>query len=205
MSRDPEDRIQLSRGGPGHLSDLDLLRTFRARKRPLHCTPSHPTLLIIIWRGRRPLLKNFSRLFFPVPLFSPFRMGVGRLRHLFNTTSGFMSTAKVSTQITVSSDGKAVLRLPPSMSKGKAPATSPESAVGNRKPTLGIDTRSKSRQSYGTITDQLTNGGPSHPSVHSPETYRSSHLLFNVPEEVDDDDMEALLEEEGFYLGSCSL
>jgi hypothetical protein len=93
----------------------------------------------------------------------------------------------------------------PTLSKGKAPATSPEPAVGNRKPTLGIDTRSKSRQSYGTITDQLTNGGPSHPLAHSPETYRSSHLLFDVPEEVDDDDMEALLEEEGFYLGSCSL
>lgn len=70
---------------------------------------------------------------------------------------------------------------------------------------LGIDTRSRSRQSYGTIGDQLIHGGPAHPYSHSPETYRSSHLLFDVPEEVDDDDLEVLLEEEGFYLGPCPL
>jgi hypothetical protein len=72
---------------------------------------------------------------------------------------------------------------------------------------LGIDTRSKSRQSYGTIGDQLLNGGSVHSYTHSPETYRSGRLLFDVPEEVADDDLEleALLEEEGFYLGPCPL
>ncbi len=34
------------------------------------------------------------------------------------------------------------------------------------------------------------------------KTYRNGHLLFDVPEEVDDGDLEALLEEEGLYLGS---
>ncbi|KAN0136608.1 hypothetical protein V8E53_005655 [Lactarius tabidus] len=40
------------------------------------------------------------------------------------------------------------------------------------------------------------------PKSHSPETYRSGNPLFNVPEEIDDDDLEDLLEEEGLYLGS---
>ena len=79
--------------------------------------------------------------------------------------------------------------------------------MGNRKPTLGIDTRPLTtlgpRQSYGAIGDHWPNGGPSLLDSHSPETYQNSHLLFNVPEEVDDDeDLEVLLEEEGFYLGS---
>ncbi|KAI0000794.1 hypothetical protein BJV74DRAFT_114771 [Russula compacta] len=110
-------------------------------------------------------------------------MGTGRLGRLLMTTSKFKSAAE---------------------SKGKAPAASLESAEGNRLPILGIDTHSLttvgSRQSYGTI------GGPSLPKSHSPETYRSGHLLFDVPEEVDanDEELEVLLEEEGFYLGSYS-
>ena len=170
-------------------------------------SPSRPCLVIVIWRGHHPSCKKISPLPFLFPLFPPLPIGVGRLTHLLNTTLAFMSAAdvEVSTQITASSDKKAVLRHTPSKSKGKAPATSPESAVGNQKPLLGIDTRSRSKQSYGTIGDQLSNGGPSHPHTHSPETYRNGHLLFNVPEEVDDDDLEALLEEEGFYFGLCPL
>jgi hypothetical protein len=43
------------------------------------------------------------------------------------------------------------------------------------------------------------------PKSHSPETYRSGNPLFNVPEEIDDDDLEELLEEEGLYLGALPL
>ena len=94
-------------------------------------------------------------------------------------------------------------------SKGKAPASSPESAVGNRMPTLGIDTRLLTTlgpgKSYGAVGDQRTNGGPSSSFAcsQSPETYQNGHLLFDVPEEVgDDEDLEVLLDEVGLYLGS---
>jgi hypothetical protein len=70
-------------------------------------------------------------------------------------------------------------------------------------PALGIDTRPLTtlgpRKSYGAVSDQRSNGGPSF--ACSPETYQNSHLLFDVPEEVDDEDLEVLLDEEGFYLG----
>ncbi|KAH9964826.1 hypothetical protein BC827DRAFT_1265503 [Russula dissimulans] len=39
-------------------------------------------------------------------------------------------------------------------------------------------------------------------NCRSSKTYRNGHLLFNVPEEVDDDELEILLEEDGLYLGS---
>jgi hypothetical protein len=79
---------------------------------------------------------------------------------------------------------------------------SPDSAPDDRRPTLNIDTRPLNtvgtRQSYGTI------GGSHLPRCKSNlDTHRSGHhSLSDVPEEVDDGDLEALLEEEGLYLGS---
>jgi hypothetical protein len=73
-------------------------------------------------------------------------------------------------------------------------------------PTLGIDTRLLTtlgpRKLYGAIGDQRSNGGPSFACSQSPETYQNGHLLFDVPEEVDDEDLEVLLDEEGLYIGS---
>lgn len=73
-------------------------------------------------------------------------------------------------------------------------------------PLLGVDTRwqsaTGSRLSYSSIGDQQSIGGPSVPKSHSPETYRSSNPLYNVPEEIDDGDLEEVLEEEGLYLGA---
>ncbi len=85
---------------------------------------------------------------------------------------------------------------------------SPDSAPGDRRPTLNIDTRPLNtvgtRQSYGTIGERQSSGGSNPPRCKSNlETYRSGHhSLSDVPEEVDDGDLEALLEEEGLYLGS---
>jgi hypothetical protein len=75
---------------------------------------------------------------------------------------------------------------------------------------LGIDTHLLMtlglRQLYSSIGDHWPNSGPSLLDSHSPETYQNSHLFFNVPEEVNnDEDLEVLLEEEGFYLGSLQL
>jgi hypothetical protein len=133
-------------------------------------------------------------------------MGTGRLGRLLKTTSKSKSSAEVSRQIASPSKPKAVLRLR-IKSKGKAPATAAESPLRRRQPTLSIDTRPLaafgSRQSYGTIGDQQSiYGGPSVLNCRSSETYRNGHLLFNVPEEVDDDELEVLLEEDGLYLGS---
>jgi hypothetical protein len=77
--------------------------------------------------------------------------------------------------------------------------------VGNRVPTLGIDTRLLTthgpRQSYGTVGDSRSSGGPSFAYGNSPETFQNGPHLFDVPEEVDDDDLEVLLDGEGLYLG----
>ena len=86
---------------------------------------------------------------------------------------------------------------------------SPESAPGDRRPTLNIDTRPSStvgtRQSYGAIGERQPISGSLLKCKNNLETYRSDHPLVDVPEEVEDGDLEALLEEEGFYLGSFSL
>ncbi|KAI0252251.1 hypothetical protein BJV78DRAFT_1275022 [Lactifluus subvellereus] len=60
----------------------------------------------------------------------------------------------------------------------------------------------QSRNSYGTISEHQP--GPSFRKNHSPETYRGGHPLFNVPEEIDEEDLEEPLEAEGLYLGSYS-
>jgi hypothetical protein len=126
------------------------------------------------------------------------------LGNLLDTTSEFKSAAEVSRQIArVAPDGNAKALI--LKSKGKAPARSP---AGDRMPALSIDTRSLTthgpKQSYGAISDQRPNGAPSIAHGQSPETYRNSHPLFDVPEEVDDEDLEALLDEEGLYLGPLS-
>ena len=99
---------------------------------------------------------------------------------------------------------KAVLILH-SKSKGKSPMVSTEPAPSSQKPSLNIDTRPLNtvgtRQSYGAIERQSI-GGLSLLKCDEPETDWSGHVLFDVPEEVDDQDLEALLEEEGLYLGS---
>jgi hypothetical protein len=73
-------------------------------------------------------------------------------------------------------------------------------------PLLGVETRGPSatgsRRSYSSVGDFQSLGGPSKPKSHSPETYRSGNPLYNVPEEIDDGDLEELLEEEGLYLGA---
>jgi hypothetical protein len=79
--------------------------------------------------------------------------------------------------------------------------------VRNRVPTLGIDTRlltshGPRQSSYGSVGDPRSSGGPSFAYGNSPETYQNGPLLFDVPEEVDDDDLEVLLDGEGLYLGS---
>ena len=84
---------------------------------------------------------------------------------------------------------------------------SPESAPCDRRPTLNIDTREPlfavgTRQSYGATGDRQSIGGSLLKSKNYPETYRSGHHLSDVPEEVEDGDLEVLLEEEGLYLGS---
>jgi hypothetical protein len=80
--------------------------------------------------------------------------------------------------------------------------------VSSKPPTLNIDTRPLNtvgtRQSYGTIGQRQSIGGSSLLNRSDHETYRRGHLLFDVPEEVDDDDLEALLEEQGLYLGPSS-
>lgn len=83
---------------------------------------------------------------------------------------------------------------------------SPESAPGDRRPTLNIDTRPLftvgTRQSYGTVGERQSVSGSPHKCKNNIETYRNGHHLCDVPEEVEDGDLEALLEEEGLYLGS---
>jgi hypothetical protein len=83
---------------------------------------------------------------------------------------------------------------------------SSEPTPSKQKPTLNIDTHplntAGTRQSYGAIGERQTVGGLSLLKNDDLETYRSGHVLFDVPEEVDDQDLEALLEEEGLYLGS---
>lgn len=72
-------------------------------------------------------------------------------------------------------------------------------------PLLGVDTRSPaagSRRSYGSVGDVESIRGSPIVKTHSPETYRSGNPLSNVPEEIDDEDLEELLEEEGLYLGT---
>ena len=76
---------------------------------------------------------------------------------------------------------------------------SPESAPGDRGPTLTIDTRGT--RSYGAVGERDINE-PLPKCKNSLETYRNGHPRFIVPEEVEDGDLEALLEEEGFYIGS---
>ncbi|KAI0263180.1 hypothetical protein BC834DRAFT_887737 [Gloeopeniophorella convolvens] len=117
-------------------------------------------------------------------------MGVGRLGRLLSNPASSKSSAE------------------PVKLKGKAPATSPEdSEMGRRRPLLGVDTTSLPAtgpgRSYGATSGHI-NGAPFAKS-HSPEAYRSGHYLFNVPEELDIDDDEALdelLEAEGLYVGS---
>ncbi|KAH9001886.1 hypothetical protein EDB86DRAFT_2902224, partial [Lactarius hatsudake] len=108
-------------------------------------------------------------------------MGVGRLGNLLSPTTDFQSTAKL---------------------KGKAPAAPMDSVMSNHTPLLGVDTRmaTGSRRSYSSVGD--LRGGPSVSKSRSPETYRSGNPLSNVPEEIDDEDLEETLEEEGLYLGS---
>jgi hypothetical protein len=76
--------------------------------------------------------------------------------------------------------------------------------MGNHRTLLNTDTQSLatvgSRNSYGAISEHQS--GPSFLKSHSPETYRSGHPLFNVPEEVDEVDLEEPLEAEGLYLGT---
>jgi hypothetical protein len=77
--------------------------------------------------------------------------------------------------------------------------------VSSKPTTLNIDTRPLNtvgtRQSYGAIGERQSIGGLTPLKCDNLETYRRGHLL-DVPEEVDDDDLEALLEEEELYLGS---
>jgi hypothetical protein len=80
---------------------------------------------------------------------------------------------------------------------------SPESAPGDRRPTLNIDTRG-TRQSYGAIGERQTVNESLPKCKNNLETCRRGHPLFDVPEEVGDEDLEALLEEEGLYLGSLT-
>lgn len=111
-------------------------------------------------------------------------MGVGRLGNLLATTSTDFKSA----------------------AKGKAPAVPSDSAMSGHTPLLGVDTRwstaTGSRRSYSSVGDVQSIGGSPIRKSHSPETYRSGNPLSNVPEEVDDEDLEELLEEEGLYLGS---
>lgn len=83
---------------------------------------------------------------------------------------------------------------------------SPESDPGDQRPSLNIDTRPLftvgTRQSYGAIGERQSIGGSLQKRKNNLETYPSDHPLFDVPEEVEDGDLEALLEEEGLYLGS---
>ena len=75
------------------------------------------------------------------------------------------------------------------------------STPGDRRPTLNIDTRG-TRQSYGAVDERQSNGESPTKRKNNLETYRSGHPHFDVPEEVGDEDLEALLEEEGLFLGS---
>lgn len=127
-------------------------------------------------------------------------MGTGRLGRLLKTRSA----AEVSGDAGFIRS-KAVLMLD-SKSKGKSPMVSSE-PPSNQKLSLNIDTRPLNtvgtKQSYGTIGERQSIGGLSLLECDEPETYRSGHhVLFDVPEEVDDQDLEALLEDEGLYLGS---
>ncbi|KAH8988318.1 hypothetical protein EDB92DRAFT_1800610 [Lactarius akahatsu] len=74
--------------------------------------------------------------------------------------------------------------------------------MSNHTPLLGVDTRmaTGSRRSYSSVGD--LHGGPSVSKSRSPETYRSGNPLSNVPEEIDDEDLEETLEEEGLYLAT---
>ena len=210
LSRDPTDhKDTLS----GHKSRKPYARaryfSFCTYLSDVNTYPTSVTLAVMV----STVLKLPSFLQFPtrslnsltLPL-SSLPMGTGRLGRLLKTMSESKSAAEVSRQIASPSKPKAVLRLR-IKSKGKAPATAAESPLRPRRPSLGIDTRPLSafgsRQSYGTIGDQQSiYGGPSVLNCRSPETYRNGHLLFNVPEEVDDDELEVLLEEDGLYLGS---
>ncbi|KAF8498163.1 hypothetical protein F5888DRAFT_1693099 [Russula emetica] len=91
-------------------------------------------------------------------------------------------------------------------SKGKSPMVSPESAPGDRRPILNIDTRPSftvgTRQSYGAIGERQSIGGSLLKCKNNIEICRNGHPLFDVPEEAEDGDLEALLEEQGLYLGS---
>jgi hypothetical protein len=83
---------------------------------------------------------------------------------------------------------------------------SPESAPGDQRPILNIDTRPSftvgTRQSYGAIGERQSISGSLLKCKNNIETYRNGHPLFDVPEEAEDGDLEALLEEQGLYLGS---
>jgi hypothetical protein len=84
---------------------------------------------------------------------------------------------------------------------------SPESAPDDRRPTLNIDTRPLftvgTRQSYGAIGERQSADGSLLKCKNNLETScRSGRPLFDVPEEVEDGDLEALLDEVGLYLGS---
>jgi hypothetical protein len=84
---------------------------------------------------------------------------------------------------------------------------SPESAPADRRPTLNVDTThplftAGTTQSYGAIGERQSTTGSLLKSKNHLERHRSGQPLFDVPEEVEDGDLEALLEEEGLYLGS---
>lgn len=80
---------------------------------------------------------------------------------------------------------------------------SSESAPDDRTRTLNIDTNHGIRQSYGAVGERQPIGESLPKCKNNVETYRSGHHPhFDVPEEVEDGDLEAVLEEEGLYLGS---
>jgi hypothetical protein len=57
-------------------------------------------------------------------------------------------------------------------------------------------------RSYGAIGERQSVGGSLLKCKSNLERYRNGQPLFDVPEEVEDGDLEAILEDEGLYLGS---